>query len=133
MSNHEEPPQGSSPAGSPQLGAPAPEHQQIDYPAFEASPQFVELKKRHRSFVFPVLIAALVWYLLYVVLATYASAWMGTPVIGVINIGLILGLLQFVTTFAITSWYVSYANKKLDPIAATLRAELEAKQNGGLA
>ena len=117
----------------PSQGSPPQENHRIDYPAFEASPRFVELKKRHRSFVFPVLIAALVWYLLYVILATYASAWMGTPVFGVINIGLILGLLQFVTTFVITSWYVSYANKKLDPIAAELRAELEAKQNGGVA
>jgi len=128
MSNQEGPPQGKPPEGTPPH-----EPQPIDYPTFEASASFVELKKRHRSFVFPVLIAALVWYLLYVVLATYASEWMGTPVIGVINIGLILGLLQFVTTFAITSWYVSYANKKLDPIAAELRAELEAKQNAGVA
>ena len=75
----------------------------------------------------------MLWYLLYVILATYASAWMATPVFGVINIGLILGLLQFVTTFAITSWYVSYANKKLDPLAAELRHELEAKQKAGVA
>ena len=112
---------------------PQKEHHRIDYPAFEATPTFVELKKRHRSFVIPVLIGALLWYLLYVILATYASAWMATPVIGVINIGLILGLLQFVTTFAITSWYVSYANKKLDPLAEELRHELEAKQKAGVA
>jgi uncharacterized membrane protein (DUF485 family) len=112
---------------------PKKEPHRIDYPAFEATPTFVELKKRHRSFVIPVLIGALLWYLLYVILATYASAWMATPVIGVINIGLILGLLQFVTTFAITSWYVSYANKKLDPLAAELRHELEAKQKAGVA
>ena len=112
---------------------PQKEHHRIDYPAFETTPTFVELKKRHRSFVIPVLIGALLWYLLYVILATYASAWMATPVIGVINIGLILGLLQFVTTFAITSWYVSYANKKLDPLAEELRHELEAKQKAGVA
>ena len=112
---------------------PQKEHHRIDYPAFEATPKFVELKKRHRSFVIPVLIAAMLWYFLYVILATYASAWMATPVIGVINIGLILGLLQFVTTFAVTSWYVSYANKKLDPLAAELRHELEAKQKAGVA
>jgi uncharacterized membrane protein (DUF485 family) len=112
---------------------PQKEHHRIDYPAFEATPKFVQLKKRHRNFVIPVLIAAMLWYLLYVILATYASAWMGTRVFGVINIGLILGLLQFVTTFAITSWYVSYANKKLDPLAAELRHELEAKQKAGVA
>ena len=42
-----------------------------------------------------------------------------------INVGLILGLLQFVTTFGITAWYVSYSNRKLDPIAAEIRNEIE--------
>jgi uncharacterized membrane protein (DUF485 family) len=42
---------------------------------------------------------------------------MSTKVWGNINIGLIMGLLQFVSTFAITGWYVSYSNRKLDPIA----------------
>jgi uncharacterized membrane protein (DUF485 family) len=109
------------------------EHHRIDYPAFEQTPQFQELKKRHRSFVFPLLVAALAWYILYVILATYASKWMATPVFGVISIGLLLGLGQFVTTFAITQWYVSFANKKLDPLATELRHQLEQKQKDGVA
>lgn len=36
-----------------------------------------------------------------------------------------MGLLQFVTTFAITGWYVSYCNRKLDPIAAEIRHGIE--------
>jgi uncharacterized membrane protein (DUF485 family) len=70
-------------------------------------------------------IAFLLWYFAYVLLADYAHDFMSTKVIGNINIGLILGLLQFVSTFAITMWYVSFANKKLDPIAAEMRSELE--------
>lgn len=58
---------------------------------------------------------------------------MATPVFGVINIGLIFGLLQFVTTFGITMWYVNFANKRLDPLASELRQELEAKQKAGVA
>lgn len=110
-----------------------PHKHRIDYPAFEETPKYKELKKRQRSFVIPVLVAALAWYFLYVILATYAAAWMGTPVFGVINIGLLMGLGQFVTTFAITQWYVSYANKKLDPLATELRAELAEKQKEGVA
>ena len=41
----------------------------------------------------------LAWYLLYVLLADYAHDFMSTKVVGNINIGLILGLLQFVSTF----------------------------------
>ena len=47
-----------------------------------------------------------------------------------INVGLLLGLAQFVTTFAITMGYVRFANRRLDPPAAALRAELESRAGG---
>jgi uncharacterized membrane protein (DUF485 family) len=97
----------------------------IDYVAIEESPAFVEHKRRHRRFVFPLTVAFLVWYFAYVLLADYAHDFMSIKVIGNINIGLLLGLSQFVTTFAITTWYVSFANRKLDPAAEKFRTELE--------
>jgi uncharacterized membrane protein (DUF485 family) len=91
----------------------------------ERSEPFVRLKKRHRSFVFPLAVAFLLWYFAYVLLADYAHEFMSTRVFGNINVGLLLGLGQFVTTFAITTWYVSYANRRLDPLAEEIRAGLE--------
>jgi uncharacterized membrane protein (DUF485 family) len=70
-------------------------------------------------------IAFLLWYFAYVLLADYAVGFMSTKVWGNIDVGLILGLLQFVSTFAITGWYVSYSNRKLDPIASEIRHEIE--------
>ena len=96
-----------------------------DFEATERSESFQRLKKRHRGFVFPLAIAFLLWYFAYVLLADYAHEFMSTKVFGNVNIGLLLGLGQFVTTFAITTWYVSYANRKLDPIAAQIRSDLE--------
>ena len=40
---------------------------------------------------------------------------MAKEVFGNVNVGLLLGLLQFVSTFLITTLYVRYANKNLDP------------------
>ena len=97
----------------------------VDFKAVQSTPRFQELRKRHRSFVFPMAVAFLLWYFAYVLLADYAVGFMSTKVWGNINIGLILGLLQFVSTFAITGWYVSYSNRKLDPIAADIRQEIE--------
>src|SRR5690606_8689918 len=77
------------------------------------------------KFVFPVSALFLAWYLVYVLLADYAHEFMSTKLVGNINIGLVLGLLQFVSTFAITTWYVRYANRKLDPVAEGIRASLE--------
>jgi uncharacterized membrane protein (DUF485 family) len=60
-----------------------------------------------------------------VVLAMYAPQLFAIQVIGNVNLGVVLGLLQFVTTFAITGAYVSFANRKLDPKATAIRERLE--------
>jgi uncharacterized membrane protein (DUF485 family) len=95
------------------------------FTAVERSDEFRQLKKRHRSFVLPVALLFLVWYFVYVLLADYAHEFMATPVFGNINVGLLFGLGQFVSTFAITTWYVVYANRRLDPIASQIRDEIE--------
>jgi uncharacterized membrane protein (DUF485 family) len=100
----------------------------IDFEEVETSEQFARLKKRHRGFVWPLTIAFIIWYFAYVLLASYAPEFMSTKVIGNINLGLLLGLGQFVSTFAITTWYVSFANRQLDPLAAEIRADLEARE-----
>jgi uncharacterized membrane protein (DUF485 family) len=96
-----------------------------EYLAAQQSPEFVELKRRFRSFAFPMTVAFLVWYLLFVLLSTYAHDFMSTEVVGNINVGLIFGLLQFVSTFVITHLYVSHANRRTDPIADEMRTRLE--------
>ena len=93
------------------------------YEEVRARPEFAELRRRFRSFVFPVTIAFLVWYLLYVVLSGWARGFMGQQVLGSINVALVFGLLQFVSTFAIAYWYSRYAGSKLDPLAERLREE----------
>jgi uncharacterized membrane protein (DUF485 family) len=106
----------------------SPERSTPDAQAFidmQASPEFQDLRRRLRVFVFPLTAFFLAWYALYVLLATYAVDFMSTKVLGEINIGIILGLGQFVSTFVITAVYVRFANRDLDPRAAAIRAELE--------
>ncbi|HLS79421.1 MAG TPA: DUF485 domain-containing protein [Nocardia sp.] len=91
----------------------------------QASPEFQDLRNRLRRFVFPMTALFLVWYLAYVLLGAYAHDFMATRLFGNINVGLVLGLAQFLTTFAITAAYVRFANRELDPRAAALRADLE--------
>ena len=97
----------------------------VDYRAVQESPEFQRLRSKHRRFVFPVLAVCLVWYFAYVLLAGYAHDFMATPVFGSVNVGIVLGLAQVVTTFAVTTWYVRYANRQLDPISAEIRGEIE--------
>ena len=58
-------------------------------------------------------------------LSVYARGFMATPVIGNVNLGTIMGLLQFATTFLITWLYIRHMNKHVDPIATRIREELE--------
>ncbi|MBO1902598.1 DUF485 domain-containing protein [Leucobacter weissii] len=100
----------------------------IDYEEFRARPEFQDLKRRYRRFVFPLAAAFMLWFLSYVVLGAFFPQVMAAPVPGFVNLGILLGLLQFVTTFGITMWYVSFANRRLDPRTSALRAELEEQE-----
>jgi uncharacterized membrane protein (DUF485 family) len=96
-----------------------------EYLAAQNSPEFLDLKKRFRAFAFPMTFAFFAWYLLYVLLSTYATDFMSTKVLGNVNLGILLGLAQFVSTFVITHLYVAHANKRTDPIADEMRERLE--------
>ena len=95
------------------------------YEQVQASPEFVDLRRRLRRFIFPMSAVFLLWYLVYVLLASFAPGFMAIPVFGNVNLGLIIGLLQFVTTFVITTVYVRYANRHLDPAAERIREQIE--------
>ena len=99
-----------------------------EYRQAQDSPEFTELRRRFRRFAVPMTIAFLAWYLLYVLLSTYAHDFMATKVFGNVNVGILLGLGQFVTTFLITQLYVRHAGKSTDPIADEMRQRLEAHE-----
>lgn len=93
-----------------------------DFVALQASADFRELRRRTAVFVLPATCGFLLWYLGYVALSAYLPDFMATPVYGVVNVGLLLGLLQFVTTIALTLAYARYARRKLDPQVAAVRS-----------
>jgi len=97
------------------------------YVAVQQSAEFQELRKRLRSFVFPMTIAFFLWYALYVLLSAYARGFMGVKIVGNINVALLFGLLQFVSTFVIAWLYSRYAAQKLDPIADKIKDEMGSK------
>lgn len=96
-----------------------------DFVRVQADPAFQDLRQRLRRFVFPMTAFFLTWYLAYLLLATYAHSFMATKVFSNINLGVVLGFGQFVTTFGITVLYVRFAGRTLDPRAAKIRNELE--------
>ena len=101
------------------------QHDPSVYEHIQSSEQFQELRRRHRSWAFPMTVAFLVWYLLYVVLSGFARGFMGAELFGNINVAMVFGVLQFVSTFLIAWAYSRHAAAKLDPLADDLRTDAE--------
>ena len=99
------------------------------YIAVQESAEFADLRRSFRRFVFPVTAFFLAWYFAYVLLSIFASEFMGTKLAGNITIGLVFGLLQFVTTFAITFVYARWANKTFDPKADAVGAMMDSRSD----
>ncbi|MEU0334539.1 DUF485 domain-containing protein [Streptomyces sp. NPDC006193] len=111
----------TSPPANPEALLPSTE----EFTEVQQSAEFGELRRSHRSFTFPLTIAFIVWYLLYVLLSNYAGGFMGTEVAGNVNVALVLGLAQFLTTFLIAWWYARHAAARLDPRAEAIKSRME--------
>ncbi|QHY98621.1 hypothetical protein SSPS47_26280 [Streptomyces sp. S4.7] len=91
------------------------------YLEVQRSAAFQEVRARYRRFVFPATAAFLVWYLAYVVAATTAPDLMARPVAGAVNVAMVAGLGQFLSTFLLTWAYSRHARLHLDRDALDLR------------
>jgi uncharacterized membrane protein (DUF485 family) len=96
------------------------------YVALQETDEFQDLRRKFRGFVFPMTAFFLTWYFLYVLLSIFAPGFMNKPISGLVTVGLVFGLLQFVTTFAITFIYARWASRTFDPAAEALGAQMDA-------
>lgn len=94
------------------------------YLAVQRSDDFVLLRRKVRRFIFPMTVAFLLWYALYVLMSAYARDFMSIKIVGNINVALVFGLLQFLSTFLIAWYYSRYASRELDPLADKVADEL---------
>ena len=95
------------------------------YLSVQRSDDFVLLRHKVRRFIFPMTAAFLLWYALYVLLSAYARDFMSIKIVGNINVALVFGLLQFLSTFLIAWYYSRYAARELDPRADQIAADME--------
>lgn len=107
-------------------GAPIAQPTTESFVEVQESAEFGELRRTYRSFAFPLTVAFIAWYLLYVLLSNYAGGFMGAKLFGNINVALVFGLAQFATTFLIAWLYSRHAAAKLDPKAEAIKSRMEA-------
>lgn len=104
------------------------------YLEVQRSAAFQEVRSRYRRFVVPGVAMFFTWYVSYVVTATTAPGFMARPVAGEVNVALLAGLGQFLTTFLFTWAYARHARLRRDRAALDLRwdtQELTRNVRGG--
>jgi uncharacterized membrane protein (DUF485 family) len=89
----------------------------IDWQAVEQSPEFRELVAARRRFVLPATIFFLAWYFGFILLAGYASDFMGRSVYEGLTVGYCLALTQFVMVGVLGIMYLRRAERVYDPLA----------------
>ncbi|MFI1035597.1 DUF485 domain-containing protein [Streptomyces sp. NPDC020951] len=104
------------------------------YLEVQRSAAFQEVRSRYRRFVVPAVAGFFIWYVAYVVTATTAPDFMARPVAGAVNVALLAGLGQFLSTFLLTWAYARHARLRRDRAALDLRwdtQELTREATGG--
>ncbi|MFJ7779939.1 DUF485 domain-containing protein [Streptomyces yangpuensis] len=110
-------------------GPPAPGASDI-YLEVQRSAAFQEVRSRYRRFVVPATAGFLLWYVAYVVAATAAPGLMARPVLGAVNVAMLAGLGQFLSTFLLTWAYARHARLRRDRAALDLRWTVFEQERG---
>lgn len=100
------------------------------YLEVQRSAAFQEVRSRYRRFVIPACIGFFLWYVAYVVAATVAPGFMARPVWGAVNVALVAGLGQFLTTFLLAWAYARHARLRRDRAALDLRWDTQEMTRG---
>ncbi|MET7684651.1 DUF485 domain-containing protein [Streptomyces sp. NPDC005423] len=91
------------------------------YLEVQSSAAFQEVRRRYLRFVVPAIVVFFAWYVGYVVTATTEPGFMARPVMGAVNVGMVAGLGQFLSTFLLTWAYARHARLRRDRAALELR------------
>lgn len=100
------------------------------YLEVQRSAAFQEVRSRYRRFVGPAAAGFFLWYVGYVVTATVAPGFMARPVAGAVNVALLAGLGQFLSTFLLTWAYARHARLRRDRAALELRWDTQELTRG---
>ena len=96
----------------------------VHYVAMGHGRGFLRLHKKFARSTWLIVVLFLGWYGCYIGMSAFARNVMEIRVLGNINLGLVLGVLQFASTFLLAWARARYSRIALDPLADRLRAEI---------
>jgi len=92
----------------------------IHWEAVEADPRFKKLHRDKNKFLWCMMLFALVYFFCLPIATAYFQDILKIKIWGVINLGLIFALSQFIVAWAIAIIYSKRANAEFDPRAKAL-------------
>jgi len=98
-------------------------NQDVDWDAIMRDSRFQNLHRRKRTFLWGLMAFSVVYYFLLPIGAAYFQNLYRIRVWGVINVGLVFALSEFVVAWAIALIYAQRAAAEFDRLAAQIAAD----------
>ena len=92
----------------------------IQWEAIEADPRFQALHRDKNRFLWRMMLFALIYFFCLPIATAYYQDILKVKVWGVINVGLLFALSQFIVAWVIAAVYAKRANNKFDVRAKSL-------------
>ncbi len=95
----------------------------IDWAGIDSDPRFQELHRRKTTFLWTLMIISIIYYFLLPIGAAYYQDLFKIKVWGVVNVGILFALSEFVVAWSIAAIYAKKANKEFDAMAQAFLKE----------
>ena len=92
----------------------------IHWAAVEADPRFQQLRRDKTRFLWRMMLFALLYFFCLPIATAYFQTILKVKVWGVINVGLLFALSQFIVAWAIAAIYAKRANSEFDAKAKAI-------------
>jgi uncharacterized membrane protein (DUF485 family) len=97
----------------------------INWKAIDEDPRFQALHSKKTRFLWGLMVFSMVYYFLLPIGAAYFQDLFKIKVWGVVNVGILFALSEFVVAWTIAWYYSRKANTEFDTMAAELIREAE--------
>ena len=99
----------------------------IDWDKVIADPRFQVLHRKKQGFLAGLMIFSVIFYFMLPIGAAYFQDLFKVKVWGVVNVGLLFALTQFVVAWLVAFYYSRRAGSEFDPLAREIAADYETK------
>jgi uncharacterized membrane protein (DUF485 family) len=99
----------------------------LDWNAVIADPRFQVLHRKKQGFLAGLMIFSVIFYFLLPIGAAYFQDLFRIKVWGVVNVGLLFALTQFVVAWLVAFYYSRRAGSEFDRLAREIAADYETK------